>query len=341
MKTTLFFTTLLLTTSALSAHTYAQSFGVSASGSATAFLGDIPNDSHSYNQPLIQQLSYSNEVQAHVADSYALPCGTNIGTGTHSSDGVAAGSVSMGLFSGTTNATLSRSPVSYICNSQTITNTASSQAGCNAALEFDDMLTLTSSSLPPGTVVPFRITVVCVGSLTQGASQEYASPEYTPSIQLFVSTNYFNPGTISLAANKASGFFNGAYSTDTQHGTGASFNLQATLTYGMSTFYLESGFASASTDERINSIAVYVDPLIPGVHVLSASGHDYSTPAHCSADFNGDGDIGTDSDIEAFFACLAGTCCSTCESADFNGDGDVGTDADIESFFRVLAGGPC
>ena len=28
-------------------------------------------------------------------------------------------------------------------------------------------------------------------------------------------------------------------------------------------------------------------------------------------------------------------------TADFNNDGDVSTDADIESFFRVLAGGPC
>jgi hypothetical protein len=60
-----------------------------------------------------------------------------------------------------------------------------------------------------------------------------------------------------------------------------------------------------------------------------------------SADFNGDGDLGTDADIEAFFACLGGSCCATCGSADFNGDGDVGTDADIESFFRVLAGGNC
>jgi hypothetical protein len=30
-----------------------------------------------------------------------------------------------------------------------------------------------------------------------------------------------------------------------------------------------------------------------------------------------------------------------CGSADFNGDGAVATDADIESFFSVLAGGPC
>jgi hypothetical protein len=62
-----------------------------------------------------------------------------------------------------------------------------------------------------------------------------------------------------------------------------------------------------------------------------------------SADFNCDGDAGTDADIQAFFACLAGVCpappCTN--NADFNGDGDVGTDADIEAFFRVLAGGPC
>jgi hypothetical protein len=71
-------------------------------------------------------------------------------------------------------------------------------------------------------------------------------------------------------------------------------------------------------------------------------------PAPCastcgSADFNCDGDIGTDADIEAFFACLAGNCpAAPCNStADFNGDGDIGTDADIEAFFRVLAGGNC
>ena len=66
-------------------------------------------------------------------------------------------------------------------------------------------------------------------------------------------------------------------------------------------------------------------------------------PTCGSADFNCDGDTGTDADIESFFACLAGNCpAAPCtSSADFNGDGDVGTDADIEAFFRVLAGGPC
>jgi hypothetical protein len=62
-----------------------------------------------------------------------------------------------------------------------------------------------------------------------------------------------------------------------------------------------------------------------------------------TSDFNGDGDFGTDADIEAFFSCLAGACCPTCFSggSDFNGDGDFGTDADIEAFFRVLGGGAC
>jgi hypothetical protein len=55
-------------------------------------------------------------------------------------------------------------------------------------------------------------------------------------------------------------------------------------------------------------------------------------------DFDGDNDYGTDQDIEAFFACLAGNCCSTCESGDINRDGDIGTDQDIELFFAILTG---
>jgi hypothetical protein len=59
----------------------------------------------------------------------------------------------------------------------------------------------------------------------------------------------------------------------------------------------------------------------------------------CPADFDGDGDNATDADIEAFFACLAGSCCATCLTADFDQDGDVGTDADIELFIRLLGAG--
>jgi len=61
----------------------------------------------------------------------------------------------------------------------------------------------------------------------------------------------------------------------------------------------------------------------------------------CRADYNFDGDTGTDQDIEDFFACLGGNCCATCYTTDFDGDGDSGTDLDIEAFFRVLGGGLC
>jgi hypothetical protein len=73
-------------------------------------------------------------------------------------------------------------------------------------------------------------------------------------------------------------------------------------------------------------------------------------PASCNgghfcgtANFNCDGDSGTDADIEAFFSCLSGNCppLPCVESANFNGDDDTGTDSDIEAFFRVLAGGNC
>jgi hypothetical protein len=84
--------------------------------------------------------------------------------------------------------------------------------------------------------------------------------------------------------------------------------------------------------------------LVAGGFFTQAGGFPSAFLAHWelpSADFNHDGDPGTDADIEAFFACLGGNCCPTCGSADFNGDGDVGTDQDIDSFFRVLGGGNC
>jgi hypothetical protein len=82
-----------------------------------------------------------------------------------------------------------------------------------------------------------------------------------------------------------------------------------------------------SPDEAYNAV-LYIG-FVPEVFVCG------------TADFDNDGDTGTDADIEAFFACLAGQCCPTCQTNDFDGDGDSGTDFDIEAFFRVLAGGDC
>ena len=87
-------------------------------------------------------------------------------------------------------------------------------------------------------------------------------------------------------------------------------------------------------------VSVYLSVQINGSPALvrvRATGR----PRTGSADFNRDGDSGTDADIETFFQCIAGHCCASCGSPDFNGDGDSGTDADIEAFFRVLAGGNC
>jgi uncharacterized membrane protein len=64
-------------------------------------------------------------------------------------------------------------------------------------------------------------------------------------------------------------------------------------------------------------------------------------PSCLNADYDHDGDSGTDADIEAFFRCLAGNCGVGCYSTDLDFDGDAATDADIEAFFRMLAGNDC
>ena len=97
--------------------------------------------------------------------------------------------------------------------------------------------------------------------------------------------------------------------------------------------------ADAAFNGRIDEVAIYCGNWTPDVWT-----HHYETgrPPVCgTADFDGDGDSGTDADIEAFFACIGGNCCPTCGTADFDADGDSGTDADIEAFFRVLGGGNC
>jgi hypothetical protein len=98
---------------------------------------------------------------------------------------------------------------------------------------------------------------------------------------------------------------------------------------------------------RLLATALTIDATNPGLEGQLGAGRlnaGAAFPVICgTADFDGDGDAATDADIEAFFACLGGSCCQTCfvRGADFNGDGDSSTDADIEAFFRVLSGQPC
>jgi hypothetical protein len=108
--------------------------------------------------------------------------------------------------------------------------------------------------------------------------------------------------------------------------------------YGWVSVYCQDlGFGNVSL--RISAGALQT---CAGVPVL-AGVSDATLPSCDSADFNCDGDTGTDSDIDAFFSCLAGACpAPPCPNdADFDNDGDVGTDSDIEAFFSVLAGRPC
>jgi hypothetical protein len=144
-------------------------------------------------------------------------------------------------------------------------------------------------------------------------------------------------------------------------------NAQAGWIWTAATGYMEDwydhlraiGVAGLNIGEPFGPPASNTPPHLAGPRAMSPDGSAFIgsytlevgaqpwilAPAHIcgSADFNCDGDVGTDADIESFFACIAGTCpAPPClSSADFNGDGDVGTDSDIEAFFRVLAGGAC
>jgi hypothetical protein len=119
---------------------------------------------------------------------------------------------------------------------------------------------------------------------------------------------------------------------------GFRFTLADGVHFGwVSTFFLNRGFGSVVL--TISAAAYDNRPDWP----IPAGAVDPILPSCESVDFNCDGDVGTDADIDAFFACIAGACpASPCENtSDFNNDGDSGTDADIEAFFSVLAGNPC
>lgn len=84
---------------------------------------------------------------------------------------------------------------------------------------------------------------------------------------------------------------------------------------------------------------VMTQPCMLGWLVQGPQGASYDLIAWGGpGDFDCDGDLGTDADIEAFFACLGAPGCA---GADFDDDGASATDADIECFFRVLGGGTC
>lgn len=95
---------------------------------------------------------------------------------------------------------------------------------------------------------------------------------------------------------------------------------------------------------RLNCVGVTPDCTnctTPPSYIINPCQWGCADPTHLvwggPADYNCDGDAGTDADIEAFWSCLAGNCCPHC-TADFNQDGDSGTDADIAAFYAALGG---
>jgi hypothetical protein len=202
----------------------------------------------------------------------------------------------------------------------------------------------------------------CVGLNPAGASESCA----------FATSGTQQVGSASVASGLHAGLWTGtaaswvdlhpagatsseAYSISGRYQAGyATFGTSQTASFWRGTAASWENLSLALTGSWSNTVATSVWSDGTTLYV-AGSGHNNSAnrdeallwsrplpPPGCgSADFNHDGDTGTDADIEAFFACIAGACCPACGSADFNGDGDVATDSDIEAFFRILGGGSC
>jgi len=172
-----------------------------------------------------------------------------------------------------------------------------------------------------------------------------AAPAETQMYRLFVNVN-----NTALAPNASDGTFPG-FVRITWPSIADATNYQVVRnTVNSTAGASQVGQGTATTFDDMTAVPstpyfYFVRALQPGnfayrfLNTVGATGFAGSTCG--TADFNGDGDVGTDLDIEAFFACMAGSCCATCFTADFNNDGDTGTDLDIEAFFRVLGGGSC
>jgi hypothetical protein len=224
------------------------------------------------------------------------------------------------------------------------------------AASFRDVVTITSPGVPSGTSGTLTYSVHVDGTLI--ATSGYSDGTWTvstllggPGYDMGHSGTFRSP---DLVPSGPGGDPFGTYSVTISFQYGNPMQLdvefsglaQASISYtGPGHAYI--GSPLTLTWEGISNVTAGGSPVSSFLAAGQSGtnwGGAYIPPPHCgSADFNCDGDIGTDADIESFFACLSGTCppppCTS--SADFNGDGDVGTDADIEAFFRVLAGGTC
>jgi len=165
-----------------------------------------------------------------------------------------------------------------------------------------------------------------------------------PGVQVFDTASSSFVANLPLGSIRAAALDNGTlYAAGADNAGGKLWRITAA---GASSTLIDETLLSASPCEMAFNPATqnaWTAQPVPDALDLVAFGDTCPGNSCGNSDYNGDGDFGTDQDIEAFFACLGGVCCETCfcQGSDFNGDGDFGTDQDIEAFFRVLAGGNC
>jgi len=180
-----------------------------------------------------------------------------------------------------------------------------------------------------------------IPAFTPGTFASFAAVD--PGQDLTINFNAFTPGLNANSVFSTVNINNADFSVFVGYfipAGGTSVLIPAgTLTPG-DTFTVSLGFIS---QERHYGAAFGTATTYVGFLRYTNAAMQTTGSACGSVDFDGDGDEGTDSDIEAFFAAIGGGECATgtCGSIDFDGDGDEGTDSDIEAFFRVIGGGSC
>jgi len=170
------------------------------------------------------------------------------------------------------------------------------QSGGGPQTDSLDRLTITSATLPQGTPANLQITwrLSGFGGVQDSVPQFGILADLNAGSQL---GNYNNQlhgvGTVTCIIPAA---------------VGLPVSVRSAMTVSMGAGSLGGATPSSATMSADLRLITTCSVLTQGAGFVSCGGGSYAPP--CSADFNGDGDVGTDADIEAFFACLAGNCCA-------------------------------
>jgi len=159
--------------------------------------------------------------------------------------------------------------------------------------QYSDQVTITSATLPAGTPVDIQFTLTLAGSAEV--------IDTNPSVHYSALLTVNDPGSpgLRLTQGQAPGTVTGVLTTAVGH----TMVPAAALNVSLQAYGILGGGTNSSYSCSLRATTT-MNILTPGVTATSCSGHTYSGCG--SADFNGDGDTGTDADIESFFACLAG-----------------------------------